>query len=345
LTTNVRASAAKPTRFPHPISDTHNCQRLLRLGPRACFIVPGKRVEVMRQPGQAALVVRRSLLASGPICIDSFAVDPASDACGDVERQDSNVVVLPFAGVFAKHEAPGRHVVGTPSHAVFIAADTPYRLAFPGAIGDRAIILRFDNALAPEAVDRRPGETLGSHGLLSAEAMMRRDQLRQLASDPSAERFEIETSGLEVLNLCLGALRQELRQNSSSRSATHVRRARAVQRVKEAVAVAPARGWNVGSLAKIANLSPFHLCHVFREATGVSIYDYVLRERLAQALKAVLDGGDITAIALEAGFASHSHFTARFKRFFGSTPSTLRQRMGVEQQLRKIMTARGHARA
>jgi AraC-like DNA-binding protein len=113
--------------------------------------------------------------------------------------------------------------------------------------------------------------------------------------------------------------------------------------VKEAVAVAPARGWSVASLAKTANLSPFHLCHVFRELTGVSIYDYVLRERLAQALRAVLDGDDITTIAIEAGFASHSHFTARFKRFFGCTPSALRQSARQVRELRKIMTARQRA--
>jgi AraC family transcriptional regulator len=293
----------------------------------------------MRQPGQAASIARRSLLASGPILIDSFAVEPVSDACGDVERQGSNVVVLPFAGVFAKHEEPGKYVVGTPSHAVFIAADTPYRIAFPGAIGDRAIILRFDSAVVPEAVDRRPGETLGSHGLLPAEAMMRRDLLRRRASDPAVETFEIEAIGLELLDLCLGVLRDV----PSSEFATHLRRFRAVERVKEAVAVAPARDWSVAGLAKVANLSPFHLCHVFRERTGTSIYDYVLRERLAQALEGVLDGGDITTIALDAGFASHSHFTARFKRFFGATPSALRQRVGVKQ-LRKIMTARPRRR-
>jgi AraC family transcriptional regulator len=167
--------------------------------------------------------------------------------------------------------------------------------------------------------------------------MMRRDYLRRRASDPGAERFEIETLGLELLDLCLGALREQ----PSSQRATHLRRSRAVERVKEAVAVAPARGWSVANLAKIANLSPFHLCHVFRELTGVSVYDYVLHERLAQAMQAVLDGGDITAIALDAGFASHSHFTARFKRFFGCTPSALRQSIGV----RKIMTARTRAQA
>ena len=297
----------------------------------------------MRQPGQAASIVRRPLLASGPILIDSLAVNPVSDACGEVERQGSNVVVLPFAGVFAKHDAPGRYVVGTPSHAVFIAAGTPYRIAFPGAIGDRAIILRFDSAVVPEAVDRRPGEMLGSHGLLPPEAMMRRDLLRRRASDPAAETFEIEAIGLELLDLCLGVLRDV----PSSEFATHLRRFRAVERVKEAVAVAPARDWSVASLAKVANLSPFHLCHVFRERTGTSIYDYVLRERLAQALEAVLDGGNITAIGLDAGFASHSHFTARFKRFFGVTPSALRQRIGDERarELRKIMTARPRSQA
>ena len=300
----------------------------MRFGLATCFIMSQQTgAEAMRQPGQAASIVRRSLLASGPILIDSFAVDPVSDACGDVERQGSNVVVLPFAGVFAKHDAPGKQVVGTPSHAVFIAADTPYRIAFPGSIGDRAIILRFDSAVVPEAVDRRPGETLGSHGLLPPEAMMRRDLLRRRASDPAAETFEIEAIGLELLDLCLGVLRD------GPSSAAHLRRFRAVERVKEAVAVAPARDWSVAGLAKVANLSPFHLCHVFRERTGTSIYDYVLRERLAQALEAVLDGGDITAIALDAGFASHSHFTARFKRFFGETPSALRQRIGVRQRV------------
>jgi len=89
---------------------------------------------------------------------------------------------------------------------------------------------------------------------------------------------------------------------------------RALARVKEAVAVAPSDRWNIARLAKVANLSPFHLCHVFRQMVGTSIYDYVLHERLAQALDAVLDcGDDFTTIALDAGFASHSHFTARFR--------------------------------
>jgi hypothetical protein len=121
----------------------------------------------MRDTGQVAPVARRTLFESDTIRIGSFVARPVSDACGDVECQGLNAVVLPFAGVFSKYDALRRHVVGTPSHAVFIGADMPCRIGFPGAVGDRAIILRFDNALAPDKIDGLSGgETLRSHGLL-----------------------------------------------------------------------------------------------------------------------------------------------------------------------------------
>jgi AraC-like DNA-binding protein len=106
--------------------------------------------------------------------------------------------------------------------------------------------------------------------------------------------------------------------------------------------LAPAEKWNVARLAKVANLSLFHLCHVFRQMVGTSIYDYVVHERLARTLDAVLDrGDDLTTIALDAGFASHSHFTARFRGFFGYTPAALRLVATTEHvaEIRKIMTA------
>jgi AraC family transcriptional regulator len=69
-----------------------------------------------------------------------------------------------------------------------------------------------------------------------------------------------------------------------------------------------------------------------------------MHERLAQALDAFLEcGDDLTAIALDAGFASHSHFTARFRSFFGFTPAALLRIATAERaELRKIVTARPH---
>jgi AraC-like DNA-binding protein len=286
---------------------------------------------------------RKSLLESATVQVGAVTFRPTSDAPGALEHQDLNAVVLPFQGVFAKHDAPGRHVVGTPSHAVFIAADTPYRVSFPGAIGDRALTLKFDDALAPGAT-----AVAASQGLLSAEAMLRRNLLGTALMRGDGDAFEHEEAALRLLDLALRALRAgNQTAPATERSATRMRRARALERVKQAVALAPADKWTIARLAQVAHLSPFHLCHVFRQMVGTSIYDYVLQERLAQALDAVLDGSDLTQVALDTGFASHSHFTARFRGFFGCTPAALRRRAtaGRVAQMRKIVTARRSAPA
>jgi AraC family transcriptional regulator len=284
---------------------------------------------------RAVEITRKTLFESDTVTIGLVETRPMSDACGDIEWQNSNAVVLPVSGVFSKHDAPGRSVIGTPSHAVLVAADTPYRIGFPGAIGDRALALRFGGVLAPEQLDRH-----APHGLLPAHAMMLRSLLWTRLKKAEVDRFEIEALGLDLLDMSLLSMRTG---NDSVRSVADARRTRAVARAKEAIAVAPADKWTVAKLAKLANLSPFHLCRVFRRIAGTSIYDYVLHERLAHTLNAVLDGGDdLTSVALDAGFASHSHFTARFRHFFGCTPAALRRMAsaGRVAELRKIMTAR-----
>jgi transcriptional regulator GlxA family with amidase domain len=78
------------------------------------------------------------------------------------------------------------------------------------------------------------------------------------------------------------------------------------------------------------------------------VYRYAIRQRLAMALDAVLDSRlDLTSIALDSGFASHSHFTARFRAFFGLTPDALRRSAGSRSaaELRKIVTAQPAAAA
>jgi AraC family transcriptional regulator len=120
------------------------------------------------------------------------------------------------------------------------------------------------------------------------------------------------------------------------------RRRKQIERVKEAIAAEPKRRWNLSELAELGCLSASHLAHVFRRQVGASVYDYVLRERLAHALHAVLESDDdLTTVALDAGFASHSHFTARFRARFGITPFALRRARGSASraQLRRIVTA------
>jgi AraC-like DNA-binding protein len=288
-------------------------------------------------------VVRKSLFESKELEIGLFEARDVREACGDVERQSLNVVVLPLAGVFSRHDGPGRYVVGTPSHAVLIAADTAYRIGYPGALGDRALTLRVGEEAALDRLGRN-GVTgsAASHGLLAARTMMMRNQLLARLAGDGADRFAVEALGLDLLDGSLSAMRGA---RVPVRRSALARRARALERVKEAVAAAPGDRWSVAKLARLANLSSFHLCRIFREMAGTSLYDYVVRERLAQALDCVLDSdAGLTSIALDAGFASHSHFTARFRAFFGCTPAALRS-SATGAQAREVRRRRALIRA
>ena len=73
--------------------------------------------------------------------------------------------------------------------------------------------------------------------------------------------------------------------------------------------------------------SIYHACRLFRRITGATLHGYRNQLRLRAAMEPVAEGrDDLTAVALNLGFGSHSHFTAAFRRAFGVTPSVVRAR-------------------
>lgn len=73
-------------------------------------------------------------------------------------------------------------------------------------------------------------------------------------------------------------------------------------------------------LAETAHLSPFYLTRIFRRATGVPPYTYLLQSRIKKSLEVLRQTGSIVLTAQELGFADQSHFTRVFKREVGITP-------------------------
>ena len=98
-----------------------------------------------------------------------------------------------------------------------------------------------------------------------------------------------------------------------------------VERVKEMLG----RGFHLQlSLADLATrlrCSPYYLARTFRRVTGTSIHRYLVQLRLARSLERVAVGERLEVVGLEVGFASHSHFTAAFRRAFAMTPSQFRR--------------------
>ena len=78
-------------------------------------------------------------------------------------------------------------------------------------------------------------------------------------------------------------------------------------------------------LATQVGLSEYYLCRSFKQATGISLHQYLIQQRVERA-KHLLKRRDLTIsyIAQECGFSSHSHLSQQFKRHVGVSPKTLR---------------------
>ena len=87
------------------------------------------------------------------------------------------------------------------------------------------------------------------------------------------------------------------------------------------------------SLVKIAesvNISPSHFASLFKKATGLSLHQYVIQQRVERA-KLLLTTTDlaIARIAFQVGFSSQSHLTRHCKRLTGMTPKQLSQTVRI----------------
>jgi AraC-like DNA-binding protein len=79
-------------------------------------------------------------------------------------------------------------------------------------------------------------------------------------------------------------------------------------------------------VAQALHVSPYHLCRLFKAETGVPVHRYLNRLRLRHALEGIAERDvDLTHLAFELGFSSHSHFTSAFRKEFGVTPREARR--------------------
>ncbi len=66
--------------------------------------------------------------------------------------------------------------------------------------------------------------------------------------------------------------------------------------------------------------SKYHIAHVFKEATGLSIHQYITKKRLALCKEALLENISITEVYESFGFGDYSSFYRAFKKEFGISP-------------------------
>jgi len=232
-------------------------------------------------------------------------------------------LVFPYRGVYLRHVGSDQAVADA-NHVLFFNAGEGYQVSHPVAGGDASLSLDLSEAVLRELA---PRSLLNARGTLA----FRRQHQR---IDPRAQalvallRHSLENGAIEPLEaegLLLTLVCRSLGPRTSHEpGATHARR-RLADRVKVLLAGDLSRRWTLAEIAAEIGGSPVYLTQVFQQAEGIPLYRYHLRLRLARALDLIARYEDLSALAADLGFSSHSHFTAAFRQAYGRSPTAFRQ--------------------
>lgn len=81
-----------------------------------------------------------------------------------------------------------------------------------------------------------------------------------------------------------------------------------------------ARNVSLADLARVANLSPYHLARTFTSEYGLPPHAYQIQARVGLARRLLLAGRSATDVAYATGFYDPSHFARHFTRVVGVPP-------------------------
>ena len=86
------------------------------------------------------------------------------------------------------------------------------------------------------------------------------------------------------------------------------------------------------SIAQEFYISKYHLSHQFTQATGVSVYRYLVMKRLQSARRHLLDGESPKTAFSASGFGDYANFYRAFLSEYGVTPHTFAQQRQIETE-------------
>src|SRR5262249_124814 len=252
------------------------------------------------------------------VCCQGSSPHPSAEECATATQ-----LVFPYRGVYVRHLGHDQ-AVAEATQVLFFNATEGYRVTHPVPGGDACLTLAISEAQLRELAPLtflRDGATLAfRHQRLRIDARAQalvallRHSLRQNIAEP----LEAESLALTLVQRALGA-------HTTHAAGASVGRRRLVDRAKLVLASDPARRWTLAEIAAEGPGSPVYLTQAFQQVEGLPLYRYQLRLRLARALELLALYDDLTALSLDLGFSSHSHFSAAFRKLYGRSPSEFRQ--------------------
>lgn len=294
----------------------------------------------------------QTLFRSALVTIVDTACPLEHRGCGLEPLRDNHRLVLTRAGsaVSRLADAPAPGVVSDATQALLLSAGETYRVRHSSDDSHECTTFAFARAMLSADDDRlvrRLGrfdaESPNARRMVSPASLLRYHRLRHAllrkVASASISTLAVEDEALGLLHDTLagpaaslrsggpiGALALDVAHGMPAVDPRTRRRRRALaESAKALLAGEPGAAHPLAELASSLGVSPSHLSHVFRAEAGMPLHQYLLQMRMALALDRLGEGAtDLSRLAVDLGFNTHSHFTAAFRHCFGMTPSGAR---------------------
>jgi len=266
---------------------------------------------------------------SASIEVKSLECGSPADTVGFQHEYEASRISLVRSGLFGR-VVRGASLLADSSQALFVNRGDVHRFVYPIAGGNACTVLEPSRETL-SALHRQFSASVSRFPVDQASMTRRVAQLHGSLLQAVEHRRAIGPLAIEelALQLCGEVVGTAARDR---RTAPSPQRAAAERRQRQIVDQARLELFRrlscpppLTELARLVGCSAFHLSRLFTAQVGMPMRSYLVRVRVGEAARRVMEGADdFAALALELGFYDHSHFTNAFVAVWGVTPSLFR---------------------
>lgn len=271
--------------------------------------------------------VETLLFRSALVKVGSFECGVDDPCWHRADRLDNDVFVLPQHPLWIRRNA-GHYRFAEPGAILMHRAGSTLEKRCSSESGERTYWFGVHPNVFVEALQRHALSTRQMGGALIVEPRFRYRLalfLRQLECGP-ADQLAVEEEVLTLFFEICEMRASRGQRSKSSRRQTDNRQCLLVDKARAYLDAHLSESVGLETVAAEVGASLYHLCRVFRRQTGMTMHAYRTQQRLGCVVDRLVGGrsGNLADLALDTGFASHSHLSRVFQKALGIPPSSIR---------------------